>query len=252
MSFPGYPDPNDPEPALMVPEGSGANGVCALGEALGRNEEADRLPFRPYAEAGSVLERAFRLAGMDRQQFLLSNVVWYRPPNDWLDGAPWEYEAISFCRPMNERLFRERQPRCFLALGGIAMRELSGMTGHRQGILLTRGFPLPSKYDIPVVGTYHPSYLRRGEKGEEKQTGAHTKGAAGQGMDLLGVLIRDIQFAVAIGRSGWVSEPESAVEYLEHAALTDLANFYNDAAAHPDLPISWDIETRDTLTAAED
>src|SRR6185437_4574937 len=78
------------------------------------------------------------------------------------------------------------------------------------------------------------------------------EGAAGRGMDLLGVLIRDIQLAVAIGRSGWVYEPESAVAYQEHASLADLANFYNDASAHPDLPISWDIETRDTLEAGDD
>lgn len=247
---PGYPD-ND-HIRLIQPEGTGSSGVLILGEAGGRNEANDGLPFRPYAEAGSVLERAFRLAGVDRQQFTIANVVNYRPPNDWLENAPWEYEAISFCRPMNEKLFRERQPRCFLALGGVAMRELSGMTGHRQGILLTRGFPVPSKYDIPVVGSYHPSYLRRGQKGEEKETGAHVQGAAGQGMDLLGVLIRDIQLAVTIGRSGWTYEPESAVEYQEHATLSDLANFYNDAAAHPDLPISWDIETRDTLTAGDD
>ena len=250
MILPGFPD--GPEPALMIPEGSGANGVCVVGEALGRNEEIDRLPFRPYAEAGSVLERAFRLARVDRQSFLISNVVWYRPPNDWLENAPWEYDAIAACRPMNERLFRERQPRCFLALGGVAMRELTGMAGHRQGILLARGFPIRSKYDIPCVGSYHPSYLRRGAKDEDKESGARIEGAAGRGMDLLGVLIRDIQLAVAIGRAGWTYEPESAAEYLEHASLADLANFYNDAAAHPDLPISWDIETRDTLEAGDD
>jgi len=252
MIFPGYP--NGEQPPVMSPEGTGSSGVCAVGEALGEKEEIDRLPFRPYAEAGGVLERAIRLIpGLDRQQLLISNVVWYRPPNNWLENAPWEHEAIAACRPWNEKLFRERQPRCFLALGGVAMRELSGMTGYRQGILLTRGFPVPSKYEIPVVGTYHPSYLRRGQKGEEKETGAHVQGAAGQGMDLLGVLIRDIQLALAIGRAGrWAYESWDAVEYRERATLADLAQFYEDARNHPDLPISWDIETRDTIRAGDD
>jgi uracil-DNA glycosylase family 4 len=258
---PGYPD--GPEPPLMTPEGTGSSGVCAMGEALGREESKPiglaearrlglspdtRLPFRRHAEAGSILERAIRLIpGLDRQQLLITNTCWYQPPNNWLENAPWEHEAIAFCRPMNEKLFRDRQPKCFLALGGVAMRELTGMTGYRQGILLTRGFPVKSKYGIPCVGTYHPVYLRRGEKGEERETGAHTGGAAGQGMDLLGVLIQDIKMALWIAGHGWKYELDSDVEYMEHATLSDLANFYNDAASHPDLPIAWDIETRESL-----
>jgi uracil-DNA glycosylase family 4 len=261
MTFPGYSD--GPESPLMTPEGTGSSGVCAMGEALGREEAKPiglaiarrlglssdtRLPFRPHAEAGAVLERAIRLVpGLDRQQLLITNACWYQPPNNWLENSPWEYEAISFCRPMNEKLYRERQPKCFLALGGVAMRELTGMTGYRQGITLTRGFPVKSKYEIPCVGTYHPVFLRRGEKGEEKETGVHTQSAAGQGMDLLGVLVNDIKLALHIARNGWQYEPDSAVEYQEYASLSDLANFYNDAANHPDLPISWDIETNESL-----
>jgi len=62
------------------PEGSGANGVLAVGEALGRGEAHDGLPFRPYAEAGSVLERAFRHCGLSREQFRLWNIVACWPP----------------------------------------------------------------------------------------------------------------------------------------------------------------------------
>src|SRR5215831_147254 len=248
---PGFP--NGEVPPFMEPEGSGANGVCAMAEALGENEERDGLPLRPYAEAGSIFERAVRMIpGCDRQQFTLTNAVWYRPPNNWLTGAPWEYEAVNYCRPFNEKLFRERQPKCFLALGGVAMRELSGMEGHRQNILLTRGFPVPSRYGVPVVGTYHPVYLRRGEKGESKESGTRVEGAAGQGMDLLGVLIRDIQLAIAIGKNGWRFESEREVQYIEHGTIADLNNFYQAALLHPELPISWDIETRDTIQAAED
>jgi uracil-DNA glycosylase family 4 len=263
MNLPGYPDSSDLQPALMTPEGTGSSGVCAMGEALGREEAKPiglaegrrlglspdtRLPFRRHAEAGAVLERAIHLIpGLDRQQLLITNAVWYQPPNNWLENAPWEHEAIAFCRPMNEKLYRERQPKCFLAMGGVAMRELTGMTGYRQGILLTRGFPVKSKYGIPCVGTYHPVYLRRGEKGMEEETGGHTKGAAGQGMDLLGVLIQDIKMALFIARSGWRYEPDSDVEYREHASVNDLHSFLNDAFYHPDLPISWDIETNESL-----
>ena len=53
--FPGYaPGVRVP---LMNPEGNGSSGIMLMGEALGDKEAADRLPFRPYAEAGSVLDQ---------------------------------------------------------------------------------------------------------------------------------------------------------------------------------------------------
>ena len=245
MIFPGYPDGD--QPPLMRPEGTGALRVMAFGEALGDHEAKDQLPFRPYAEAGSLLERALRIAGIDRTQLTLTNMVWYQPPNNWLDGAPWETDAIAACRPWNEKLMEERQPRCLLAFGAIPFRELSGMSGYRQGILLTRGFPVESMYGTPVVGTYHPSYLRRGAKEESKETGVRVESAAGRGMDLLGVLIRDIQLAVAIARNGWKYETAEDVHYKTHATLDDIRSLIDEARMYPELPISWDIETHDSL-----
>src|SRR5437773_994021 len=90
-TFPGFPA-GTVRP-LMSPEGTGSSGILAMGEALGESEERDLLPFRPYAEAGSVLERALYRAGVPRESLTLTNLVWYRPPRNWLDGAPWEIDA---------------------------------------------------------------------------------------------------------------------------------------------------------------
>jgi len=247
-SIPGYP--LDQDVRIIEPSGTGSLRVLAMGEAGGRHEARLGHPFVKHAEAGSVLERALRFAGIDRDQLTITNAVWWQPPNDYLDGAWYEHKAISMCREWNDALIEERQPKCLLALGGIPMRELSGMSGYREGILMLRGYPIKSpRYGIPVLGTYHPSYLRRGEK-QESEEGADVESAAGRGMDLMGVLIHDIQYAVKLARDGMPVRPEPPRHVLFGTHET-LLRFYEDALAHPELPIAWDIET-DQLLAAED
>src|SRR6266478_1199189 len=56
-------------------EGTGSLGVLVVAEASGEMEARDGLPLRPYAPAGSVLERAFRRMGLDRKQFSLTNTL---------------------------------------------------------------------------------------------------------------------------------------------------------------------------------
>ncbi len=253
MRFPGFPD--GVTRPLMSPEGTGRNGVLVMGEALGEQEEKDRLPFRPYAGAGSILERAFYRAGTARQEFTLTNLVWYRPPRNWLDGSPWEQAAIAACKPMNDQLVARTQPRAILALGGMAMRELTGLSGEKCGIGMTRGFVVPSvQYrGIPVVGSYHPSFLRRGSK-EREEAGPRGKvdaaGGGTQGMALLGVLIRDILLAVQVARDG--ARRFEYDDYRFGASLLDWSDALAYLRLHPELPISYDFETLDSLVAADE
>src|SRR5262249_52438872 len=85
-------------PWFSASEGHGTLGVLLVGEALGQHEEQDGLPFRPQAQAGSLLERAFKRLGYDRSQFRITNIVRCRPPNDYLSGAPYEFQVIQHCR----------------------------------------------------------------------------------------------------------------------------------------------------------
>jgi len=250
----------------ILPEGNGFSGILCLGEGGGENEERDGLPFRPYAEAGSILERALYRAGIARNTLTLSNMVWWRPPRNFLDGAPWERESIEMCRPWNDELIRARRPRVIVALGGLAMRELTGLAGEKAGIGMTRGFvckaldyrmpgtncggePCP----IPVIGTYHPSFLRRGSK-EREESGPKGKTAAAgggtQGMSLLGVLIRDLLLARDVAKSG---APEFVYhDYKLGGTVGDWERALELLRAHPELPVSYDFETIDSLVAADE
>jgi uracil-DNA glycosylase family 4 len=239
----------------MTPEGRGTSGVMLMGEALGEAESRDELPFRPYAEAGSVLERALYRAGIPRDSLTITNLVWYQPPRNWLDGAPWERDAIRACKPFNAELVERVRPRVIVALGGMAFRELTGLSGEKCGIGMTRGFIVPGvEYSrIPVIGTFHPSFLRRGSK-ERQDSGPRGKvdaaGGGTQGMSLLGVLIRDLQLAAEVAQN---HVPKFAYhDYRLGAGLGEWRRALEILRADSSLAISYDFETVDSLVAADE
>ncbi len=124
-------------------EGTGANSVLIVAEASGEMEQREQLPLRPYAPAGAVLERCLRRMGLDRQAFAITNVVRCRPRKNWLEGAPWEYAALRQCRPNLDAAIRDYKPRCIVALGGVALRELTGEAGESRGITHLAGYVMP-------------------------------------------------------------------------------------------------------------
>src|SRR5688572_9649420 len=201
-------------------EGAGTNGVLVVAEALGEYEEIEGLPLRPQAPAGSVFQKSLRWQGLDRSEFTLTNIVRCRPPKNWLDGAPYEREAIDHCKSYLDAVIAERKPRCILALGGIALRELTGLSGEKRTISHLRGFVLQSRYNIPLVATYHPSFIVLGAS------------------HLLGVVIRDVKLATRVASSNF---PVQQTEYILSPTPSDVREWFN--ALSPDDPIALDIET---------
>lgn len=167
----------------LRPEGTCANGVMILGESMGDTEVEEGLPFRPSAPAGSVLERAIRKVGMDRQQFVLWNVLPCQPPNNKIPKR-LESEAIEWGREYVEEQIKRYNPRCILALGNIPIRAASGLVGDKLSVSYLTGYVLPGakSWYPPVVVCFHPSYIRRGK------------------MSHLGVLMRCIRLAVNVAR----------------------------------------------------
>jgi uracil-DNA glycosylase family 4 len=242
----------------LAPEGLCTNGVMLLGEAMGRWEVEDSLPFRPSAPAGSVLERAIRRCGFRREQFVLWNVVPAHPPNDHLEGAPYEAEATAWGMDILPSVLDAYRPRVILALGNVALRAVTGLSG----ILESRGYPVPSRYGIPAIGALHPSFLRRGA------------------MAYLGALMHDIRFAVALA-AVYTHTPNTTVEFWSPvlwrtvkyniarplAPLNEPAippgyvcypdeaaarEFAHSVACHPEWLVAYDIETPRSHKAGEE
>lgn len=207
-------------------------------------EARDGLPLRPYAPAGSVLERAFRRMGLDRKQFSLTNTIRCRPRNNWLEGSPREYAALRHCRPNLDAAIAERRPRAILALGGIPTRELTGMAGDAQGVSHLCGYVLRGPSDVPVIPTFHPAFIRRGKA------------------SLQGVFARTIQRAVnvASGRDRnylWGVDPSAKetharLTYQTHPTLDAAEGFAQRVLACPSLTLSYDLETFESSSLDED
>jgi uracil-DNA glycosylase family 4 len=223
-------------------EGTGSLGVMIVAEASGELEARDQLPLRPYAPAGSLLERTFRRMGYSRQQFSLTNTLRCRPPNNWLSGAPWEFPALNHCRPNLDAAIRDRRPRAILALGDTALRELTGEAGEARGVTHLAGYVLKGPLDIPVVPTFHPAFIRRGK-------------AAYQG-----VFARNLQRAVnvAAGKDrAWEWDLEEAqrngrIRYTLHPSLDEARAFAQRVIDNGGATVSYDIETFESASLDED
>jgi uracil-DNA glycosylase family 4 len=237
---------------FSIVSGTGSLGVMIVGEASGEHEQRLQEPFVPFAPAGSLLERTIRRLSLDRAQFSITNVLRCRPKGDWLSDAPWEHDAIEHCRPYLMEAVRARRPRCIFALGGTALRVLTGMTGTKLGISHLRGYVLPSLTPdfadadggpIPVVGSFHPAFIRRGA--------AH----------LQGVLARDLTRALNVAKGkddNWIwASPEEAVnegslQYQAHPSLDSARAFLMRVRERPDAMLCYDLETSESTGLDED
>lgn len=217
-------------------EGAGTLGVMIVGEASGETEAREGLPFRPFAPAGSELMQWLRRLGFEREQFWITNVLRCRPPKNWLDGAPWERDAIEKCRENLREAIRFHKPKVLLALGAIPLRELTGLSGKKLGVSMLRGFVLPGFEGVPVVGTYHPSFLARGQS------------------KYRALVMQDVALAVRTARSG--GRAVNGLEWLEgvkyensYEALVELAE---KVKKDPELLVAFDIETGGSMEESED
>lgn len=216
------------------PEGFPHLGVAFVGEASGEKEEQDGKPLRPYAASGSIHKRTLRAVGVNPPQVYALNVVSCRPPNNKLDGMPYEPDAIGNCAPiLNTRLnFFRNAVRCnsgivepvTVALGDVAWRTLTGLTGDKLSISYARGYPQRTHAHGLVIGTWHPAFVRR-----------HTK--------LLGVLTKDYAKAFKLAREGFKPFPTN---YKTQPSPEEIIEFRDRVlAAGPHDVLIFDFETVD-------
>jgi len=217
-------------------EGHGTSGVLVVGEAAGHNERQDGLPFRPYAQSGSLFERALKRCGLSRDQFHITNVVRCQPPHDHLVGAHYEFDAIQNCHQYLSETLRVFKPRAILALGGTAARELTGFSGTKEGVSFIRGYAIPCALKeaegVPVVSTFHPSFLRQGKP------------------TYFGVLVHDLMRAVQVAKNGPATP--IATTYQTHPSLDDALAFEQRCRSEQGRWLTYDIETPNSAEMSED
>ncbi|MFQ0814870.1 DNA polymerase [Brucella anthropi] len=141
---------------LCFADGDPSSDIMFIGEAPGRDEDMEGLPF--VGKSGQLLNRMIESIGLKRENVYIANTIPWRPPGN-RTPTPLETEL---CRPFIERQIELAAPKVLVALGGPAGKALTGAT---EGILRLRGnwkmHRTPSGLEIPVMPTLHPAYLLR-------------------------------------------------------------------------------------------
>lgn len=123
-----------------------------VGEAPGRNEDAQGIPF--VGQAGKILDRALHECGFDRVQMFVTNAVKCRPRGN---ETPSDSD-IDVC--VSAYLTREIEAvnaTALLACGNAAAQALLGETG--VGRLRDTWHLLDSDVTRYVRVTWHPAYI---------------------------------------------------------------------------------------------
>ncbi|MEY2407881.1 MAG: uracil-DNA glycosylase [Verrucomicrobiota bacterium] len=127
-----------------------------VGEAPGADEDAQGEPF--VGAAGQLLTKIIQTMGFNREQVYIANILKCRPdmpPGSSGNRKP-SPEELQTCIPFLHSQIDLIQPRVLVALGGVAMEGLLG----KSGITKLRG-QWQTYRGIPLMPTFHPSYLLR-------------------------------------------------------------------------------------------
>ncbi|MCA6120811.1 uracil-DNA glycosylase [Bradyrhizobium sp. WSM 1704] len=140
---------------LVFADGNPQARVMFVGEAPGRDEDIEGLPF--VGRSGKLLDRMIAAIGLDRSKAYIANVIPWRPPGN---RTPTPQET-QICLPFIQRQIELVNPDVLVTLGNPSTQALLGT---REGIMRTRGKWLD--YDtgtrsIRAIATFHPAYLLR-------------------------------------------------------------------------------------------
>ncbi len=135
-----------------------------VGEAPGADEDEQGEPF--VGKAGQLLTKIIQAMGLQRGDVYIGNILKCRP--NMPAGTPGNRkptpEEMKTCIPYLHEQIDLIRPKVLVALGGTAMEGLldkTGITKLRGNWHTYRG--------IPLMPTYHPSYLLRNQALPEKR-----------------------------------------------------------------------------------
>jgi DNA polymerase len=133
-------------------DGTGRSRLMFVGEAPGADEDASGVPF--VGRAGQLLTKMIEAGmGLTREDVYIANVLKCRPPGN---RNP-EPQEIASCRPYLDAQIDFVKPAILVALGKFAAQFLLET---EEPITRLRG-RWGSRRGIPVMPTYHPSFLLR-------------------------------------------------------------------------------------------
>lgn len=137
--------------------GNPSTKLVFVGEGPGADEDAQGIPF--VGRAGQLLTQMIEGTSakegipLKRADVYICNVVKCRPP----ENRTPEPDEMEICGQFLARQLSVIQPKAICALGSTAAKAI---LGGKDGVTKLRG-KWHKWRDIPVIVTYHPSYLLR-------------------------------------------------------------------------------------------
>ena len=140
---------------LVFADGNPQARVMFVGEAPGREEDLEGLPF--VGRSGKLLDLMMAAIGLNRTTAYIANIIPWRPPGN---RTPTPQES-QICLPFTLRQIELANPDVLVCLGGPSAQTLLGV---KEGIKRTRGrwfaFHTGTR-EIRAIATFHPAYLLR-------------------------------------------------------------------------------------------
>ena len=123
-----------------------------IGEGPGQDEDEQGEPF--VGRAGKLLTKIIEAMGLTREKVYIANIVKCRPP----DNRKPQPDEMATCIPFLHGQINAIRPKVIVALGASAVE---GLTGEAKVAITKRRGQFFELQGIPVMQTYHPSYILR-------------------------------------------------------------------------------------------
>ena len=127
--------------------------IMFIGEGPGADEDAQGEPF--VGKAGKLMNMAFDMLGIKREEVYIANIVKCRPPNN---RNPQDDEAENCLDYLRNQVILVK-PKIIVSLGSVALKNI---LGKEYGITASRGKWIEKK-GILYMPTWHPAALLRDE-----------------------------------------------------------------------------------------
>mgnify|MGYP005674348461 FL=1 len=142
---------------LVVYDGNLNAKVMLIGEAPGRDEDEQGIPF--VGRAGQLLNKMLLAIKLQREDVYITNVVNWRPPDN---RTPTDDEILEYL-PFLQRQIDIVKPKFIFLLGGIAAKAILS-TPLALGKLRGKWHEYKSlnlEESILTIASYHPAFLLR-------------------------------------------------------------------------------------------
>ena len=124
-----------------------------IGEGPGADEDLQGTPF--VGKAGKLMNMAFDMLGLKREEVYIANIVKCRPPGN---RNPQDDEANACLDYLRNQVILVK-PKIIVLLGSVALKNI---LGKEYGITASRGKWIERK-GILYMPTWHPAALLRDE-----------------------------------------------------------------------------------------